>query len=547
MKILKSVKTEILGLSLVPAILMTVLVLVTGVVLMEQGMEEEVVTGLLSSAHAYKDIAINITDREVGDSITEEELKAKTGYDFTWFDGDTRKNSSLGQSVIGTKASNGVISEVIGKGNVFTSTKTVVAGEYYMVAYIPVKDESGNVTAMAFAGVSRASVKQQIIKSIFIMIGLSLVFLIIAIILIIVIATKMTKALLLINDTISELKQGKFIKADKYLSRQDEIGDTLNNTNEVIATLEGIVKSIKEHSASVGNSANELADTANQISHTADDVSNAVQEIASGAAQQADEVQQSADNAGKIGDALTEVNHSADTLKELSDEMKSISEKSSQSLAQLKDTSIDMTSKIDNIYEVISKTQEAINNINDRVDGIENIATQTNLLSLNASIEAARAGEAGNGFAVVAEEIGTLASNSKILASEIRNEMNMLLEQAQNAVLVAKNVQESNSDEQSSIDSTYNDIDSLISSINKTVDGVDIIRNHVENSVESKNVVVAAMESLSAISEENAASAEETGASMEELNATVNTLAESASSLSEIANNLNKDMEFFKI
>ena len=350
----------------------------------------------------------------------------------------------------------------------------------------------------------------------------------------------------LVNSSLASLADGRFEKVNDKKPRKDEFGVMIGNTNSLIDKLSEIVGSIKSSAHSVASSSEELSDMANQISQTAEDVSNAVQEIASGATQQADEIQSASENVGRIGDAVGEVQDSTGSLSGLANKMKEASEISSKSLASLQDSSVEMTEKIDEISKTIAATQEAVSNINDKVEGISSIATQTNLLSLNASIEAARAGEAGKGFAVVAEEIGKLADDSKAMADDIRKEMDVLLEQSQAAVQAAEDVRQGNNDQQIALGETLDSVNGMLGDIGSTVGGVQLISQGADTCESSKNAVVDTMSALSAISEENAASSEETGASMQELSATVTTLAGSATSLKEIAEQLNKEMEFFK-
>ena len=112
----------------------------------------------------------------------ENQLQSQTGFDFTWFDGDTRKNSSLGSSVIGTKAADTVIKEVINNKNTFTSTNTQGAGKPYFVAYVPVRDDSGKVIAMSFTGVSREAVESQISKSVTTMVVIGSILIVITVV-----------------------------------------------------------------------------------------------------------------------------------------------------------------------------------------------------------------------------------------------------------------------------------------------------------------------------------------------------------------------------
>ncbi len=359
-------------------------------------------------------------------------------------------------------------------------------------------------------------------------------------------AKSFTEPLNEVNTALSHLAEGRFVNIEKFHNRKDEFGDMVNNTNSVLSVLDDIVKNIKESAVAVHKSSEDLAETADQISQTADDVSTAVQEIASGATQQADEIQSVTESVGEIDVATGNVQTSTDDLSGLAGRMQSVSTDSAQSLSDLQESSKSMSEKIAQITEKIGATSKAVESINEKVEGITSIATQTNLLSLNASIEAARAGEAGKGFAVVAGEIGTLAENSRLMADEIRKEMDELLTSSQAAVEMAAEVQKGNEEQAQVLGATVDSVNAMIGDIASTVTGVKSIETDAGTCVNAKNVVADAMSSLSAISEENAASSEETGASMQELSATVTTLASSANTLKEIADKLSSDMEFFK-
>ncbi len=373
-----------------------------------------------------------------------------------------------------------------------------------------------------------------------------LVMVLAVLILSISVANNFTKPIIEVNSILSALANGEFKKTNKFTKRNDEFGQMVNNANSLIDKLSTIVGHIKNSTATVSESSDELSEMANQISATTESVAVSVQQIASGAVDQAEEIQAAATSTTDITNAVENVKSSTNDMNNLASRMKSASETSSNSLATLQATSSDMTTKIEKISTKISSTQNAVANINERVEGISGIAAQTNLLSLNASIEAARAGEAGKGFAVVAEEIRKLADDSESLASEIRVLMDQLLSEAEEAVNAASQVMHGNEEQQKALSETLFAVEGMLGDIQETVTSVSKITGEADVCVSSNTVVANAMQSLSAISEENAASSETTGASVEELSATVTNLADSATSLKEIAEQLNEEMKFFK-
>ena len=383
-------------------------------------------------------------------------------------------------------------------------------------------------------------------KSASIVIAIGIMLLIIAAVISVMLAKSFASPIAAVDDSLSILADGRFKQINGFSNREDEIGKIVKSTNTVIERLSGIVGSIKDSAGVVGDSSEKLSEMANQIAATTDGVANAVQEIASGAVQQAEEIQQAAESVGRITDAVTGVQNSTENMEVLAGKMKEASQTSSRSLLNLQTSSSDMTEKIEEIARTISATKDAVTSINESVEGISGIASQTNLLSLNASIEAARAGEAGKGFAVVAEEIRKLADDSDSMAQDIRTQMDILLKQSEAAVAAANLVKQGNLDQQEAIGGTLDSVNGMLEDIDGTVDGVKEIAGGADTCVTSNDIVSDAMSSLSAISEENAASSETTGASVQELSATVSTLAASAEDLKDIAIKLNEKISFFK-
>lgn len=328
-------------------------------------------------------------------------------------------------------------------------------------------------------------------------------------------------------------------------NRKDEFSQFGESINKFLDTLQHIIVELQNMSNVLSDKGIELEDEADKTQSATENISSALSDISHGATAQAGDIEDSSQQIIGMCDNISNIIKSVGQLSETSEQMNRNSSEASNIVKELADTS-DMTSAaFDKIAAQIIKTNESVVKIQEAVDLIASIASQTNLLSLNASIEAARAGEAGRGFAVVASEIQKLSEQTNTSAGIIDTIIVTLSQESEETVRSINDVTTMIQDQKQKLEETQDKFKAVNEGIKSTDREMNGVLSQADDCSKAGEHAVDLMTNLSAIAEENAASTEQTSASMAELDSGTSSLADTARELKRLSDSLNESLNYF--
>ncbi len=383
-------------------------------------------------------------------------------------------------------------------------------------------------------------------RLILMMLGLAVAIIAILSIVIFVVTTRLIRPLVKLNEFAQVVSTGD-LSGSVEVKSKDEIGNLAEAFNNTIGALRGIVKDITDESVKVNEVSANLANSCDDSTKVTEEIAKAIESIAGNTTEQSRQVTIASEKTIEMEEVSRAVVDKCNNMLETAEESHNISavafEAIDKSVASMKIIVDNNQTNLEESKILLEKSNE----IGKIVEVITSIASQTNLLALNAAIEAARAGEQGKGFAVVADEVRTLAEQSATAASQIST----LISGVQGQIENITNSMNEGSKEITIGMETAEKAEAHFDNIEKAISNIfDVVRDvydSTETMIKTAKDTVAEMQETSVISEQTASATEEVSASAEEQAVTMDEIGNSASQLSKLASRLSELVAQFKV